>query len=332
MAEIDFENEAALKEEQALESGQTENEESGEGLNDFIQEAVETSKNDIESGDDPQTSETDLGQDAVTLFEDDNFIFTSEGIINKESLNSDTEDNSEDSEPKGEQDEKILGKFNDYDELINSYQEIEKKLGKNSDAVNKLRELNPVLPMLEAMLGDETFLEMAENYFTNPEAQAEALKRQIGVDDNFVFDLNNALSDPKSEDAKVLNRLMQAKTVTQPKNTHNNTNQTQTDTEAKKQLMEKYGISESEFEETMAKAQNHTISHDDIYFLMNRESIIKKAKQEAAKEAQKNFKEQLSKAKELRSNRPSSGSSTKKTASPEDMFMQSLSAGKGLFE
>jgi len=275
-----------------------------------------------EAGIEEVKQETGSEGDALIMYEDDNFIFTSEGIVEKASLTK--QDNSSDAEPT-EKDEKILGKFDDYDQLVKSYKELEKKLGENSEAVNKLRELNPVLPMLEAMLGDETFLGIAEDYFTDPQAQSEAMKKQLGIDDNFVFDLNNALSDPKSEDAKILNKLMQAK---QPKPTQTNTqNNQQTSEEEKKRLMEKYDLSEEGYNEMMDKAAQHKITHDDIYFLMNKDKIISEAK----KEAQSGVKKQMQTAQRLK--KPvSAGEATNQQSSPEDSFMNALSTGKGLFD
>ena len=315
---IDFDNGHTVETETETESDQSTEK----------NQTIDTLEVDTNEGE-GQENGFDISNDAIGIFEDDQFIFTSEGVIDKKSLKTeDNEDNLEDSEPKTE-DEKILGKFDNMDELKNSYQELQKKLGENSEAVNKLRELNPVLPMLEAMLGDDTFLEMAENYFTDPSAQADALKRQLGVDDQFVFDLNNALSDPKSEDAKILDKLMQAK---QPKKTQSQQQSSQTDPQAKNKVMEKYSLSETEYDTMMNKAQNHKISHDDIYFLMNKDDIIKEERRKAKEEAQKAVKKQLQSAKSLRTNRSSSGSSSNKTASPEDAFMSSLQQGKGLFE
>jgi hypothetical protein len=272
--------------------------------------------------DSEEASTGEPGQDAFIMFEDENYIFTSEGIVEKASLKQ--QDNSRDAEP-GEKDEKILGKFENYDELVKSYQELEGKLGENSNAVNKLRELNPVLPILEAMLGDDTFLAMTEQYFSDPQAQSEAIKKQLGVDDNFVFDLNNALTDPKSEDAKVLNKLMQVK---QPKQTQTKPKQSdQISDQQKQDIIKKYNLSESEYDHMMEKAANHKITHDDIYFLMNKEKILA----DARKEAQSNVKKQMETAQRLRKPVSTGGAATN-GSSPEDIFINSLQAGKGLFD
>lgn len=268
--------------------------------------------------------EIDLDDSAIVLFEDNEHIFTSEGIVSKKSQSLNKQENSSDAEPSKDKDGKILGKFDSYDDLAKSYKELQKKLGTQSKAVEKLRELQPVLPMLEAMMSDETFLGLAEDYFTDPEKQSQALKQQLGIGDDFVFDLNNALADPKSEDAKVLNKIMKARQPKkQPKSqTENN----QHNESAKKSLMEKYDLDEDGFNEMMAKARDYTISYEDIYFLLNKEKILS----EREKKGQEAVKEQLKSANRYRKS-PSPKSTPKPEASPADSFMKSLMGEEGLF-
>lgn len=308
---VDFSNE------QEVEVSKTKAENTNSSNDDFSSDDASFEIDNIDSKNDDGV---DLDGSAFVLFEDDDNIFTSEGVISKSSVN---KDNSSDAEPDNK-DEKILGKFDSYEDLTKSYKELEKKLGENSDAVNKLRELNPVLPMLEAMLGDETFLEMAEGYFTNPQAQSEAFKKQLGIDDDFVFDLNNALSDPKSEDAKILNKVMQAR---QPKvNSDQQQQQQQVDTVAKDAVMKKYNLSEDDFNGMLEKAQSYTITYDDIYLLLNKDKVIT----DAQKKAQEAIKKQVNVAQTVRKSRSGSGETPQRTA--EDSFMAALSGGKGLFE
>lgn len=280
----------------------------------------------LEDGNDSSrqdSPELNLDDSAVVLFEDDNYVFTTEGIINKDSRSQQKQDNSSDAEP-GKDDEKILGKFDSYDDLAKSYKELESKLGEKSQAAEKLRELQPVLPMLEAMLNDDTFLDMAEGYFTDPEKQRDAMKKHLGIDDDFVFDLNNALSDPKSEDAKVLNKLMQAQ---QPKKqTQSQTETSQYNEADKKALMDKFKLDEDGFKDMMAKAQNYKISYEDIYFLLNKDKVLT----EAEKRGQAAIREQMGNANKFKKS-PSAGSKRTPDKTPEDTFMESLMEGEGLF-
>jgi len=304
--EVDLGNEIAAKASGKKQTKQVSDNDAGEFLNE-TNESVDNNEGE---------------RTATILYEDDNFIFTSEGVVDKASLNTKT-DNSSDAEPK---DEKIAGKFNSYDDLIKSYKELEKKMGESSEAVNKLRELNPVLPMLEAMLSDDAFLQLAEDYFTNPTAQSEALKKQLGIGDDFVFDLNNALSDPKSDDAKVLNKLMLARQPKQPQSSQTKTQTTQADTKAEEEFMKKHGLSQEEYDDMMKKAQDYKITYEDIYLIMNKDKVLA----DAQKKGQSAVKKQVEVAQSIRKSR-SGGGETPKLA-PEDAFMNAIAEGRGLFD
>lgn len=114
----------------------------------------------------------------------------------------------------------------------------------------------------------------------------------------------------------------------QPKNTQTKTqNNQQTSEKEKEELMKRYNLSEDEYNQMMDRASQHTITHDDIYFLMNKDRIIAEAK----KEAQSGVKKQMETAQRLR--KPvSTGEGSSQTVSPEDSFMNALHSGKGLFD
>jgi len=281
----------------------------------------------LENSQETEDTEMNLDDSAVVLFEDENNIFTTEGIISKDKSQTiqNKQDTSSDAEPGKDSDGKILGKYQSYDELEKAYKELETKLGQKSQAAEKLRELQPVLPMLEAMLSDDTFLGLAEDYFTDPEKQKEALRSQLGIDDDYVFDLNNALSDPKSEDAKILNKVMQAK-APKKQPTNSQTENSQYNEADKKALMEKYDLGEKEFNEMMSNASDYKISYEDIYFLLNKEKILA----EREKKAQKAIKEQMGNAQRFRKS-PSPSSKRTPDKSPEDSFMEMMQGEEGLF-
>ena len=245
---------------------------------------------------------------------------TDKGVIQKSSLK---QDNSQQKKANPNTDEKILGKFNSVDDLVKSYTELEKKLGSNSEAVAKLREVEPVLPMLEAMLNDDNFLEMAEKYFTDPEEQRKALMKSLDLEDGYVFDLDTALSDPKSKDAQILQKLTQRQTASQKQQTSKNqqSSNNQISDEDKAEFIKKHGIEEKEFDTMIEQAKTYKITLDDIYYLINREKIIENAR----KEATKSFREQSSVASTIGRSKSQGSSVIGKTA--EDAFMDFIKSG-----
>jgi hypothetical protein len=264
--------------------------------------------------------EPDLGNDlntAFALLETDEFIMTDKGVISKSIVQDNSNASKKNENPK---DDKILGKFKDVDDLIKSYTELEKKLGSNSEAVNKLREVEPVLPMLEAMINDEGFLDMAERYFTNPEEQRKALMKSLDLEDGFQFDLENALADPTSKDAKVLEKIANRRNAKQaPKQTSENSKPGISEDE-KKAFVSKYGITDDDFDGMIEQSKNYKITLDDIYYLINKDKIIENAK----KEASKPFKEQSNAARTIGRSSQNGGGVPQTTK--EDVFMQFLTS------
>jgi len=288
----------------------------------------EQSKSDEEVRTQESTAdEYDISDSAIVLFEDEDNIFTSEGTIPKSSIekkdNSDSNDNPEPEDTK----DKIFGKFESVDDLKKSYKELEKKLGSQGEAVKQLKDLEPVLPLMEAMLNDPNFLDVADDYFSNPETQKEAIRKSLGLDEDYEFNLENALSDPKSPDAKVLERLTSRQQQPAKKQTKPKTGEPKISEEKKKGFMEKYDLKEESYNEMLEKAKDYEITLDDIYFLMNKDKILS----DREEKAQAEIKKQMKKAKEVGRSAANSGGSPEK--SPEDSFMEAIgSSGGGLFD
>lgn len=283
---------------------------------------------------DVTSQDLDLDDGALVLWEDENNIFTSDGIISKSSVQKDNSDNNNDAEP--EKDEKIFGKFKSVDDLKEGYKNLEKKLGKGSDAIKQLKELEPVLPVMEAMLNDPNLLDVVDSYFNDPEAQKEAVRKSLGLDEDFEFDLEKALSDPKSDDAKILDKISQRKNASTPTNqqgkntkksqSNSDSNENQIPPEQREQFIEKHNMSNEEFEEMMQKASDYQISLDDIYFLMNKDKVLT----EKEKEAQEKIKTQMKNARDTGKTSGNGGGTVQKSA--EDAFMDAISdSGGGLF-
>ena len=260
-----------------------------------------------------------LDDNATILFEDDDFYLTDKGAVPKTSV----KDNSS-AEPSN--DGKLLGKFNSVDDLVKSYTELEKKLGNNSEAVAKLREVEPVLPLLEALINDENFLDMAERYFNDPIAQREALMKSLGIEEGYQFDLDEALSNPSSKDAKILQKLQKGQTKKSAPQQQNST----LSPEAKAEFMTKYNMDESSFNSFIDQSKTKKLTLDDVYLILNKDEIIKKAKEDATKEALANVRAQRSNAMSVGKSKSSKGGSNVKSA--EDTFIDALIGSSiGLF-
>ena len=70
---------------------------------------------------------------------------------------------------------------------------------------SQLQEIEPYMPLLNAMKEDPNLINHVRDYFQGGGSAPESVKERLGLDEDFVFDYDEALSDPKSSSAKLFN-------------------------------------------------------------------------------------------------------------------------------
>ena len=70
---------------------------------------------------------------------------------------------------------------------------------------NRLNELEPYVPIINAMKDDPNLITHVRNYFEGGGQAPSNMKEQLKLDEDFVFDPDEAVSEPGSDSAKVLN-------------------------------------------------------------------------------------------------------------------------------
>ena len=68
----------------------------------------------------------------------------------------------------------------------------------------KLQELEPYMPILDAMRDDPNLIAHVRNYFEGGGQTPENMAEKLNLSEDFVFDADEAFSTPKSDSAKVL--------------------------------------------------------------------------------------------------------------------------------
>ena len=144
----------------------------------------------------------------------------------------------------------------------------------------RIKAENDKLKPYESLIGvleqDAELVNMVRGYLdkgTKPD-----MKQSLNLGDDFVFDMDEAISDPNSKSAQVFNTIVdqradqrvndtisverqKAKQASQKRNLQSQT----------KQFVDANGISKDEFSDLSKWAQTHQLSWDDIYYLKNRD-------------------------------------------------------------
>ena len=141
--------------------------------------------------------------------------------------------------------------------------------------------LKPYKSLINVMEQDAELVDMVRNYLdkgTKPD-----MKQSLDLGDDFVFDMDEAISDPNSQSAKVFSTLVD-KRAEQKVNDRINAERAQAQQAAQKrtlqqqarQFVEANNMNKDEFAELNSWAQNHKLSWEDINYLKNRDKANNK--------------------------------------------------------
>jgi hypothetical protein len=128
------------------------------------------------------------------------------------------------------------------------------------------------------MKNDSGLVEHVREYLVNGGNTPKSVQDQLGLDEDFMFDANEAMTDPDSDSAKVLNaqvdKVVQRRVGQIYKSEKANAAKMQH--EASRQVMEsefkeKRSMTDEQFQVFREKAQNHVLTLEDIDYLLNRD-------------------------------------------------------------
>ena len=155
----------------------------------------------------------------------------------------------------------------------------------SKSAVNmagRLKELEPFVPVLEAMKRDSGLVEHVRDYLTKGGKPADTIQKKLGLDEDFIFDAHEAMSNPDSDSAKVMGAhvdgLVQQR-VGQVVQTEKQKNQKMQALMMKKrqeaEFIKKHNMSKEDYAAFVEQSKKHRLSLDDIYYLVNKEKAAK---------------------------------------------------------
>ena len=141
----------------------------------------------------------------------------------------------------------------------------------------QLKEHENYVPILDAMKKDRGLVDHVKDYLQGNVKQ-KSMKEQLNLDEDFIYDPNEAMTDPSSDSAKLFNahlagqvtsKVAKAQDIERRRGQHA-ARKVQMETESKA-FKEKHKMSDENFESMMEKAKTHKMSLDDIHYLINRD-------------------------------------------------------------
>tara|TARA_R100001163_G_C5067348_1_gene206395 strand:- start:383 stop:1243 length:861 start_codon:yes stop_codon:yes gene_type:complete len=152
---------------------------------------------------------------------------------------------------------------------------------------NRLSELEPYLPILDEMRKDPSLVSHVKGYFEGGGQTPQSMVEKMNLGEDFVFDPDEAVSNPNSDSAKVLGATIDG--VVQRRLSNEMSKQKQQFNVDKQisDFRQKHEMNDSQWNEFKNFADNQKLSLDDIYYLKNRgqreDNIARTASESAVK-------------------------------------------------
>ncbi|MBT7338653.1 MAG: hypothetical protein HN802_03060 [Candidatus Jacksonbacteria bacterium] len=155
----------------------------------------------------------------------------------------------------------------------------------------KLNELEPYMPILDAMREDPNLITHVRNYFEGGGQAPESMAQNMELPEDFSFDPDDAFTDPKSDSAKVFGATVDG-IVQRRLNNELGKQKTENQRLARETAFrQKSDMTEDEWSTFVNFAKNKSLELDDIYYLMKRKeresNIADNARQQVATQMKK---------------------------------------------
>tara|TARA_R100000700_G_C3178747_1_gene154702 strand:+ start:6566 stop:7483 length:918 start_codon:yes stop_codon:yes gene_type:complete len=145
---------------------------------------------------------------------------------------------------------------------------------------DQMNELSPFVPVLEAMKNDSGLVNHVREYLVNGGKPAKTIQEQLKLSEDFVFDANEAMSEPDSDSAKLMNAhvdgLVQRRVGQVLNSEKEHAKAYQAELMKKKEEAEfkqKHNMTDEEYAEFVDKAKSHVLTLEDVNYLINKDKV-----------------------------------------------------------
>jgi len=162
---------------------------------------------------------------------------------------------------------------------------------------DRYKEVEKFVPVLNAMKEDSGLVDHVRNYLVNGGEPAKSIQQQLNLSEDFVFDQQEAMTNPDSDSAKLMNahvdslvqnRVGEMVQTEQERARQIASAKQKQDQEVK--FKEKHKMSDEEFEAFKADAKQHVMTLDDINLILNQGKVAKNVASSTKKEMMNQMK------------------------------------------
>jgi len=185
----------------------------------------------------------------------------------------------------------------------------------------RLDELEPYTPILDDMREDPNLISHIKGYYEGGGSTPGNLKERLGLDEDFVFDYDEAVDNPDSDSGKLLNSTIDGVVQKRLGQFAEKSKEESHRVSEEQDFRSRHQLSDDQFQQVVQFAQSRPLTYDDIYYLMNKGVKDDRIAQNTKGE----MMDQMKKVREKPSSAASSGSSgSSSPGSNDDRVFNSL--------
>ena len=183
----------------------------------------------------------------------------------------------------------------------------------------KLKEIEPYMPILDAMREDPNLITHVRNYFEGGGQTPQTMAEKLQLPEDFEFDSDEAFSTPESDSAKVLgatidgivNRRLSGALQSQKAENQRLTKESS--------FRQKHELNDEQWANFVDFAKSKSLELDDIYYLMNRNNRDEKIADNTRQEIQDKMRQVQNNPATL-----ATAGSTQVESSPDDSVFDAI--------
>ena len=200
----------------------------------------------------------------------------------------------------------------------------EKRYADSSNEAKKLngqlKELEPYVPILNAMKQDPNLISHVRNYFEGGGETPKSVKEQLGLDEDFIFDADEAVTDNKSNSAKVLKSVIDGAVQRKLTGFAQNQQRIAETQNAETAFKQQHNMTNEEWNDFVDYSKSRTLTLDDIYYLKNRDNRDK----QVANSTRQEMKDQMQRVRSKPQSAAKAGSQGTPQKSGDDNIFDSI--------
>tara|TARA_R100000655_G_scaffold94106_1_gene135501 strand:+ start:4042 stop:4917 length:876 start_codon:yes stop_codon:yes gene_type:complete len=150
----------------------------------------------------------------------------------------------------------------------------------------KLKEIEPYMPILDAMREDPNLINHVRNYFEGGGQTPQTMAEKLQLPEDFEFDSDEAFSSPSSDSAKVLGATIDGIVNRRLNGALQNQKAENQRLTKESSFRQKHEMNDDEWETFVNYAKGKSLELDDIYYLMNRNNRDEKIADNTRQEIQ----------------------------------------------